>query len=98
MEIGFAIARYPGTSYMDADSIEDPQVQAKQEAANRRLQAAVDAYFTMVHLLHLTQEKVLHLSLLDLEAMQPETPSAGFWQVSNRGQKICSTCNVQCTG
>lgn len=93
MELGFAVATYPASSYIHAEGITDQQARAKQQEANNRLQAALDSFFSLVNLLHLTQDKVLNLSLLNLTTMQPEMPSAGYWQVSGgwakRSQQLC---------
>lgn len=85
MELGFALATYPSSSYMDPVELEalpDSSLQQRKQAANVRLQQTLDDYSAIIFLLHVSHDKVLNLSLLDLETLQPETPTASYWQVS----------------
>jgi hypothetical protein len=85
MQVGFAVARYPYDDYVDAAALaamRDPEQQRRIQVANDRLQAAHNALGTTFLLLHLVRDKVLHLSTLNLDTMQPETPPASFWEVS----------------
>jgi hypothetical protein len=84
MQVGFAIARYPSNTYLDAAALEavtDEQQRRRMEAGNTRLNAALGALGTTNLLLHIVGDKVLRLSTLNLETLQPETPPGSFWEV-----------------
>lgn len=86
MQLGFAMSRYPGDHYIqpaELEAIEDVVVCRRKMQAAARLQESIDDIATTVLLLHVTHDKILNLSMLDLETMQPETPSSSFWEVSS---------------
>jgi hypothetical protein len=84
MQLGFAVARYPSKTYVDAAALAamtDDAQRLLMEAGNARLDAALGALGTTNLLLHMVGDKVLRLSTLNLETLQPETPTASFWEV-----------------
>ncbi|WIA42192.1 hypothetical protein OEZ86_009454 [Tetradesmus obliquus] len=82
MQLGFAVARYPSKTYLGAAALAaaDERQRSSMQAANARLHAALDALGTTNLLLHIVGDKVLQLSTLNLETLQPETPPASFWE------------------
>jgi hypothetical protein len=90
MRVGFAVARYPSNSYIDAAAaaLEDAAQQHWIQLANERLQAAHNALGTTFLLLHLVRDKVLTLSTLNLETLQPETPPGSFWEVRGHSEQL----------
>jgi hypothetical protein len=87
MKLSLVVAKYPEKHYVTAEAAAAIPEAAKRErhlAANERLQAALDTYMNLVNLLHTTGDKVLNLSLLNLETMQPETPDTALWEVRGR--------------
>jgi hypothetical protein len=84
VQLGFAIARYPSKTYVDAAAlaaIKDDKQRLRMEAGNARLNEALGALGTTNLLLHIVGDKVLRLSTLNLETLEPETPPANFWEV-----------------
>lgn len=84
MQLGFAVAKYPSKHYIDPatlQDIKDSQTRQRTQAAVSRLQQCLDDIALMVLLLHVTHDKILNLSMLNLETMQQETPGADFWKV-----------------
>jgi hypothetical protein len=102
MQLGFAVARYPCKSYMDAAAVaaaEDDRQRLSLEAANTRLHAALDKLDklgTTNLLLHNVGDKVLRLSTLNLETLQPETPPASFWEVRGTACPLKSNVAHSC--
>ncbi|WIA42389.1 hypothetical protein OEZ86_008392 [Tetradesmus obliquus] len=83
MKLSLAVVKYPAKHYITqeaADALPDASQRSRQHAANAKLQAALDAYMNLVNLLHTIGDKVLDLSLLNTETMQPETPDTAFWE------------------
>jgi hypothetical protein len=84
MRLSLVVAKYPDKRYLTPEAINAISDAAKREryiAANERLQAALDSYINLVNLLHTTGDKVLNLSLLNLENLKPETPDTSLWEV-----------------
>jgi hypothetical protein len=84
MRLSLAVAKYPEKRYITpeaVDAIRDATTRERHYEANERLQAALDSYINLVNLLHTTGDKVLNLSLLNLETMQLETPDTSLWEV-----------------
>jgi hypothetical protein len=84
MQLGFAVARYPSKMYVDAAAlaaITDERQRVHIEASNTRLNEALGALGTTNLLLHIVGDKVLRLSTLNLETLEPEAPPANFWEV-----------------
>lgn len=105
MQLGFAVARYPSKTYLGAAALAaaDERQRSSMQAANARLHAALDALGTTNLLLHIVGDKVLQLSTLNLETLQPETPPASFWEVcleqlwkGGRSCKFCAQTLLSC--